>query len=73
MQNGSLTIEQRKTGPDVWCYRWWDAGASGKKRHRRIVIGTTEELRDELSATEAIIGLRREINARDLRINIGSM
>ena len=46
MQEGSVIREQRKLGPDVWCYRWWESGPTGNRVHRRIVLGTAEELRD---------------------------
>jgi hypothetical protein len=38
MQEGSVIREQRKLGPDVWCYRWWESGPSGNRVHRRIVL-----------------------------------
>jgi hypothetical protein len=25
MQDGSVTVERRKRGPDVWCFRWREA------------------------------------------------
>src|SRR5215472_154004 len=40
MQDGSVTVEARKRGPDVWCFRWREPGADGRKIHRRIVLGT---------------------------------
>ena len=68
MQEGSVIREHRKLGPDVWCYRWWEAGPNGKRVHRRIVLGTAEQLRDISSARQATAGLVREINATDIRM-----
>ena len=67
MQEGSVIREHRKLGPDVWCYRWWEAGPNGKRVHRRIVLGTAEQLRDISSARQTTAGLVREINATDIR------
>src|SRR6266436_3849490 len=45
MQQGSVIREHRKLGPDVWCFRWWEAGPNGNRVHRRIVLGTAEQMR----------------------------
>jgi hypothetical protein len=66
MQEGSVIREHRKLGPDVWSYRWWESGPSGNKIHRRIVLGTAEQLRDISSARQMTVGLIREINATDI-------
>ena len=68
MQDGSVTVERRKRGPDVWCFRWREAGADGRRIHRRIVLGTADELRSIASARKMVVGLRREININDVRI-----
>jgi hypothetical protein len=68
MQEGSVIREQRKLGPDVWCYRWWESGPTGNRVHRRIVFGTAEELRDMSTARQMTTGLMREINASDIRL-----
>jgi hypothetical protein len=31
MQDGSVTVEQRKRGPDVWCFRWRERGTNGEE------------------------------------------
>lgn len=67
MQEGSVIREQRKMGPDVWSYRWWESGPRGNKVHRRIVLGTAEQLRDLSAARQVTTGLMREINASDIR------
>jgi integrase len=68
MQDGSVTVERRKRGPDVWCFRWREAGPDGRRIHRRIVLGTTDELRSIASARKMAVGLRGEININDVRI-----
>jgi len=68
MQDGSVTVERRKRGPDVWCFRWREAGPDGRRIHRRIVLGTADELKSISSARKAVVGLRREINVDDIRI-----
>jgi integrase len=68
MQDGSVTVERRKRGPDVWCFRWREGGPDGRKIHRRIVLGTANDLKTIASARKAVVGLRREINSNDVRI-----
>src|SRR5205809_8089191 len=45
MQDGSVTVERRKGGPDVWCFRWREAGPDGRRIHRRLVLGTADSAR----------------------------
>jgi len=68
MQEESVIREQRKLGPDVWCYRWWESGPTGNRVHRRIVLGTAEELQDLSTARQVTAGLMQEINATDIRM-----
>jgi len=68
MQDGSVTVERRKRGPDVWCFRWREDGPEGRKIHRRIVLGTADDLKTIGSARKAVVGLRHEINLNDVRI-----
>jgi integrase len=68
MQDGSVTIESRKRGPDVWCFRWREPGADGRRIHRRIVLGTAEDLKSIASARNMAVGLRQEINNKDIRL-----
>ena len=62
MQNGSVIRAERQRGPDVWEFRWREPGADGKRKHRRIVLGSIEQLADEASARRAISALRLEFN-----------
>jgi len=50
MQNGSIMRSTRLRGPDVWEFRWREAGADGKRKHRRMVIGSTAQFSDKSSA-----------------------
>jgi len=68
MQGGSITVERRKCGPDVWCFRWRERGPDGRRIHRRIVLGSADDLRSLASARKMVVGLSREINVNDIRI-----
>src|SRR4029077_9132840 len=49
-------------------FRWRETGHDGRRIHRRIVLGTAEELKTIASARKLVVGLRREINANDVRV-----
>jgi hypothetical protein len=49
MQSGSITRSTRSHGPDVWEFRWREAGADGKRKHRRMVIGSIVQFSDKSS------------------------
>jgi integrase len=68
MQDGSVSMEARKRGPDVWCFRWREPGADGRRIHRRIVLGTADELKSVAPARKMVVGIRREINVNDIRV-----
>jgi integrase len=70
MQKGSIIRSSRRQGPDVWEYRWRESCPGEKRKHRRIVIGSVDTLRDESSALKAITALRREINLNDARLKV---
>lgn len=57
-----------KRGPDVWCFRWREPGADGRRIHRRIVLGTAEDLKSIASLGKTVVGLKHEINVNDPRI-----
>ncbi len=73
MQQGSVIRQHRKSGPDVWCFRWWESGSNGNRIHRRVVLGTAEQLRDLSSARLMTAGLVRQINTTDIRFAGTSM
>ena len=62
MQNGSIMRSTRLRGPDVWEFRWREAGADSKRKHRRMVIGSIAQFSDKSSALLEVAALRREIN-----------
>ena len=64
MQDGSVTVERRKRGPGVWCFRWREGGPDGRKIHRRIVLGTADDLKNIASARNN--GGDDETRTRDL-------
>ena len=68
MQNGSLMRTRRLFGPDVWEFRWREPGADGKRKHRRMTIGSVDELPDESAARNRISALDLEINHSDVRM-----
>jgi integrase len=70
MQYGSVTREERKNGPAVWSYRWWEAGPNRKRVHRRLTIGSVAKFKRESSALAMIAGLRMEINSQDAKSNL---
>jgi hypothetical protein len=45
MQDGRVTVERRKGGPDVWSFRWRESGPDGRRVHRRIVLGSADDLK----------------------------
>ena len=54
MQNGSVIRAERQRGPDVWEFRWREPGADGKRKHRRIVLGSIEQLADEAAVVRQL-------------------
>src|SRR5579885_1918158 len=57
-QYGTLTLRKRKSGPDVWQWRYFEGG-----RRKAILIGTTERLPNKASALRAIESRRLKLNA----------
>jgi hypothetical protein len=70
MQNGSITRSTRSHGPDVWEFRWREAGSDGKRKHRRMVIGSIAQFSDKSSALLEVTALRRQINLHDPRLSL---
>jgi hypothetical protein len=67
MQNGSIMRTERRRGPDVWEYRWREPGADGKRKHRRMVVGSVNQFADRAAAFRATSALRRDINLANVR------
>jgi len=70
MQNGGMIRTERHGGPDVWVFRWREPGPDGKRKHCRMVVGTTNEFDDEVAARQAIAGLHLRINAWNERVKL---
>ena len=68
MQKGSLIRSSRRQGPDVWEYRWRESCSGQTRKHRRIVIGSLNILKDESAALKSIAALQRDININDRRM-----
>jgi integrase len=67
MQNGSIMRTERRRGPDVWEYRWREPGANGKRKHRRMVVGSVNQFVDKSAVFRATGALRRDINMANVR------
>lgn len=44
--------EPRKTGPDVWVYRWRDKNLDGKRQYRKQILDTVQEIPTQADATQ---------------------
>ena len=62
-QAGSLTIERRSNGPDVWVYRWREPVGNGRTTQRKRIVGTVDEYKRKSAAQRAVDGLRLDINS----------
>jgi integrase len=60
-QYGTLTLETRARGPAVWTYRYFDC-VNGRKRRRRVIVGTVEQYRARAMAERACEHLRLTAN-----------
>jgi len=54
--------EKRRSGPDVWIYRWYETGTDGKSKYRKAIVGTVNTLANETSALKAAQSLRIDAN-----------
>jgi integrase len=66
-QHGSIEREERKKGPAVWLYRWWEPDIAGKRVHRKLLIGDVETYPSESAALAAADALRLTINNHSRR------
>ena len=69
-QEGSLTSEERKRGPAVWVYRWWEKDINGKSVRRKVQLGTLEQFPNESRAQAAADALRLTINHQSKRSDL---
>jgi integrase len=64
-QFGTLSLETRKRGPDVWIYRHFEF-SNGRKRRLKTIIGTLEQHPTRVAAERASEHLRLSANAESL-------
>jgi hypothetical protein len=69
-QQGSLVLEDRKRGPAVWVYRWWERNINGKPVRRKLQIGSSTQYSTESVAQAAADALRLTINNPSNRRNL---
>ena len=69
MQNGSMIRTERQGKPAVWEFRWRENGPDGKRRHRRMVVGSVNQFADAAAARLAVAALHLNINHGDIRVN----
>ena len=62
-QHGNLQLETRKTGPDVWVYRWREYGPAGKVNRRGEMVGTIDEFPTKAKALKASEHLQLTANS----------
>jgi integrase len=72
-QQGSLKLEERKRGPYVWVFRWWDTGPNGDRVYRKRQVGDLTEYPNETAAKVAIDALRLTINSQSQRKGVSRM
>ncbi len=61
-QYGSVEIDKRVTGPDVWLYRWRETTSDGRRKRRGFTVGTVVQYKTETHALKAAEGMRLMIN-----------
>jgi integrase len=66
-QGGSLRLEERKRGPAVWVYRWWEKDTEGKPIRRKAQLGNLDEYPNGSKAQAAADALRLTINEQTPR------
>jgi integrase len=74
-QEGHIERVRLAKGPDQWTYRLWETSKqSGRRIHRRKLIGTVETYPTTGAAKRAVEGFRAEINAaatKTVRMTVG--
>src|ERR1035438_6750609 len=61
-QQGSVQREKRRSGPDVWVYRWYEVGSDGASKYRKAIVGTVLTSPTEVAALKAAPALRIDAN-----------
>ena len=68
-QYGTLTLEKRYRGPDVWVYRFVEFEA-GRKRRRKTIVGTQQQYRIRTAAEHASEHLRLSANPETFKLGM---
>jgi integrase len=61
-QRGSLTLEKRKSQPDVWTFRHYVDAPDGTRSYPKQTIGTVLEFPNRRDAEKAVLQIRISIN-----------
>ena len=61
-QYGSVEIDERVQGPDVWLYRWWESTPDGRRTRRGFTVGTVDSTKRRSHSLKATEGMRLIIN-----------
>jgi len=62
-QRGSLSLQKRKSQPDVWVYRYYADDETGHRAYRKKIVGTVIEFPKRRDAERAIAQVRVDVNA----------
>lgn len=60
-QQGSLLKQKRKSGPDVWVFRWYDE-TNGTRTYKKRILGKVTDLPLRRDAEKAVTDFRANIN-----------
>jgi hypothetical protein len=69
-QQGNLQLAERKRGPRVWEYRWYEPTPSGSRKRRSLVVGSLDQYPNEAAAKRAVASLLVNINSESPRFNL---
>src|SRR6266568_4389188 len=72
-QQGSLTIEKRKNGSDVYVYRWREMGADSQPIRRKQIVGLKSAFASKAAAKRAVEGLRLDINIEAVAVSFAPL
>lgn len=60
-QQGSLLKQKRKSGPDVWVFRWYDE-TNGTRTYKKRILGKVTDMPLRRDAEKAVTDFRANIN-----------
>lgn len=72
-QEGSWKLEERRRGPHVWVYRWWETDATGKRVYRKYQVGDQLQYPSESAARAVLDALRLTVNSQSQRNGVTRM